>query len=394
VPAGVEGGWGARLRLAALLALSGCALATSEPAPPAPPADLPPPSAERPRPDPSSQPAPEPGVPPGENVRPDRGWSPARVLLAGESHPLPATLPDEVRALWIVRTALVHPDSIDRAVDRAASGGFNTLLVQVRGRGDAWYRSSLEPRALQLEARPPEFDPLAHLLARARARGLQVHAWVNVHLVSSAELLPTDPRHMVHARPDWLALPRALAGSAGALDPHDPRYLAALVGWTRANANIVEGIYSSPANPEVARHVRAVVAELVARYALDGVHLDYVRHPSPAFDHSRGAVEAFRRWLVEVEAVSEARLATLSPPRSSSPGALTALPDAFPAAWDRFRRAALTDLVRDLRHTLELADPRLLLSAAVFPDLRTARDARYQPWDAWLAEGPSTWPCP
>src|SRR5256886_1505141 len=55
----------------------------------------------------------------------------------------PAPLPDtaEVRALWVVRSTLADPDSARAMVRRAAEAGFNTLILQVRGRGDAYYRS-------------------------------------------------------------------------------------------------------------------------------------------------------------------------------------------------------------------------------------------------------------
>ncbi|MGW8265276.1 MAG: hypothetical protein ACWGSQ_02845 [Longimicrobiales bacterium] len=47
----------------------------------------------------------------------------------------------------MVRTTLTHPDSIRVMVERADRAGFNTLIVQVRGRGDAYYRSRWEPQA-------------------------------------------------------------------------------------------------------------------------------------------------------------------------------------------------------------------------------------------------------
>ena len=43
----------------------------------------------------------------------------------------------EVRALWVVRTTLTSPDKIHKMLESASAAGFNTLIVQVRGRGDA-----------------------------------------------------------------------------------------------------------------------------------------------------------------------------------------------------------------------------------------------------------------
>ena len=44
----------------------------------------------------------------------------------------------EIRALWVLRGSLSTPGSIATLVRSAHEHGFNTLLVQVRGRGDAY----------------------------------------------------------------------------------------------------------------------------------------------------------------------------------------------------------------------------------------------------------------
>jgi uncharacterized lipoprotein YddW (UPF0748 family) len=83
-------------------------------------------------------------------------------------------LPDEVRAMWVVRTSMVSPQAIERAVALAARYGFNALFAQVRGRGDAYYRSRYEPRAEPLASQPADFDPLGLPIAlrvRRRAAG-------------------------------------------------------------------------------------------------------------------------------------------------------------------------------------------------------------------------------
>src|SRR5919201_3145263 len=87
--------------------------------------------------------------------------------------------PSEVRALWVLRTSLSTPDSILTLVRSARDHGFNTLVVQVRGRGDAYYARSIEPRAADLQRQAETFDPLATVLEAAHNAGLRVHAWVN-----------------------------------------------------------------------------------------------------------------------------------------------------------------------------------------------------------------------
>ena len=119
----------------------------------------------------------------------------------------------ELRGLWVVRTALVSPEAVDRVVDEAAEAGLNALFVQVRGRGDAFYRSSLAPRSPLLERQPQKFDPLKHLIARARMRRLQVHAWINV-LLAAHFGQPLPDGHVLEKHPEWVMVPKSLATAA------------------------------------------------------------------------------------------------------------------------------------------------------------------------------------
>src|SRR5439155_1372956 len=95
---------------------------------------------------------PAPGIPP-PTMRPLHGPAPPRALCAvlpvmpthPPGPPAPVAPTAGVRALWVVRSTLADPDSARAMVRRAAEAGFNTLIVQVRGRGDAYYRSRWEP---------------------------------------------------------------------------------------------------------------------------------------------------------------------------------------------------------------------------------------------------------
>ena len=194
------------------------------------------------------------------------------------------TVPAETRAFWVLRTSLGSPESISALVRTARENGFNTLLVQVRGRGDAYFTSSLEPRAADLQRRPASFDPLASVLAEGHAAGLRVHAWVNVNFVSSAAELPIAPTHVVHRHPEWLMVPRDLVQELSKVPEISPAYVGKLARWTRAQPAGLEGLYTSPLLPAAADHVNAVIRDLATRYAIDGIHLDYARYPNDRFD--------------------------------------------------------------------------------------------------------------
>jgi uncharacterized lipoprotein YddW (UPF0748 family) len=263
-------------------------------------------------------------------------------------------------------------------VRAARDGGFNTLLVQVRGRGDAYYQSTLEPRASELTGRPG-FDPLAETIARAHASGLGVHAWIAVNLVSSASELPGSRQHIVYRQPDWLMVPREIAAEMMHVDPRSPEYVGRLARWTRAHAEEVEGLYASPIHPWAAAHLAAVVRELVTSYALNGVHLDYVRYPGSDFDYSRAALQQFKVAIRSEIGVEERREADAR--ERVDP---LAYPNLFRDRWTAFRRSRLTGLVMRLKTTIKTARPSAMVSAAVIPDAQDAFERRLQDWRTWL----------
>jgi uncharacterized lipoprotein YddW (UPF0748 family) len=287
----------------------------------------------------------------------------------------------EVRALWVVRGTLTDPERIRRMVERADAAGINALLVQVRGRGDAYYARALEPRAPAL-AGQGDFDPLAVVLEEAHARGMRVHAWLNIHLVASAARLPEDPGHVVNARPDLLAVPRELARDLYRVDPRDPSYIQALTRHARENSDRVEGFFTNPAHPEVRKRIREVWMDVVTRYPVDGMHLDYVRYPLPSYDYSRPSLEAFARWARP--RVGPARAGRLAEAAREDP---LAWADALPGEWARFRREQITRLVDRLYRGTKSVRPDCVVSAAVVPDRLEAYTARFQDWPGWLAAG-------
>lgn len=293
----------------------------------------------------------------------------------------PQVPPTEIRALWVLRTSLTAPASIDALVRNAREHGFNTLLVQVRGRGDAYFSGGLEPRAAELERQPLDFDPLATVLQAAHAAGLAVHAWVNVNLVSSAVDLPIARTHVVNRHPEWLMVPRDIAQPLARVPPRSPAYVGRLARWTRGQEN-VEGLYASPIVPAAAAHAEAVVSDLARRYDVDGVHLDYARYPSARFDYSRGALAEFRKAVRP--ALSAAVRADLDRREKVD---LFAYPDALPDQWKAFRQSRMTALMGRLRSAVKTVRPGALVSVAAAPDIKEAFDHKLQDWRAWLELG-------
>ncbi|MEP0767054.1 MAG: family 10 glycosylhydrolase [Fimbriimonadia bacterium] len=255
----------------------------------------------------------------------------------------------EVRALWVVRTSITSPAKVTNLVRRAVDTGFNTLLVQVRGRGDSYFLGGTEPRAEDLAAQSSNFDPLAAVLDAAGKNGLSVHAWVNVNYVWSGNKLPLDPSHLVNAKPEWLAMDSD--------------------GVRPKTSGRVEGAYTCPSDPEVRAHIRSVIRDLVARYRLDGIHLDYIRYPNEHYCYCPGCIERFKQYLGD----------------AAKGIAVPDTPKRFATQWTDWRREQISALVRDIRD--DLSKTGVALTAAVWVDVKRARDTKFQDWPRWCKEG-------
>lgn len=283
--------------------------------------------------------------------------------------PLPApVIPPTPRAIWIVRTDLTDRKHLANAITWSADTGFTDLFLQVRGRGDAFYRSAIVPRAEQLGA--GEWDPLAEALAAAHARGLRVHAWINVGIAWSGATRPHAPEHVARAHRDWfvwLARPG-----------HAPRNMLEY-GPSDLQRKDIEGYFLNPAHPEVGPHLEAVVRELVSEYAVDGIHFDYVRLP---------------RRIRSLDAISRTSFAaaggvdplTLVDRKAARARYGVAESERLTALWEGWSQAQVTSLVERLSMAARAARPGIMVSAAVYPDPVMARAELSQAWDRWLSE--------
>jgi uncharacterized lipoprotein YddW (UPF0748 family) len=174
-------------------------------------------------------------------------------------------------------------------------------------------------------------------------------------------------------------VPRALAEDLVHVEPRSPEYLGRLSRYVRAQSGEIEGLYLSPISGAAAAYTVGVVRDIVERYAIDGVHLDYLRYPNEDFDYSRDALAAFRQNVLPDLKPAEFRRYE---PRLAAEPLLYTL--AFPERWRAFRAGRLTAMVAELRRTLKAIKPDTLVSAAVAPDRVDASARRFQDWGAWL----------
>jgi uncharacterized lipoprotein YddW (UPF0748 family) len=194
--------------------------------------------------------------------------SEAKAAAAPSANDLPPPEPREFRAAWVATVANIDwpsapglPVAQQRSeaiamLDRAAAIGLNAIIFQVRPAGDAMYPSALEPwseflTGAQGRAPDPAWDPLAFWIEEAHRRGLELHAWLNPY----------------RARPAPAKTP-LVAPHLGVLRPELVKRYGDL-------------LWMDPGEPDAATHTLAVVADVVRRYAVDGIHIDDYFYPYP-----------------------------------------------------------------------------------------------------------------
>ena len=252
--------------------------------------------------------------------------------------------PPQYRALWVdaFHDGIKSPAQVEKLVADAKRANLNTLLVQVRKRGDAYFNRADEPRAGDIKG-SRGFDPLAYLirLAHAAAPRIEVHAWVNTFFTGQ---------------------------SSGV-------YLRHGDDWGNRTFDGQTGGYLDPGVPEVQIYLHRVFVDLARNYDVDGIHLDFIRYPGAGWGYSPSAVGLY---MIETGATS--------PPGDADP------------RWQAWRRARVTAFVRDLHHDLQLEKPSLKLSAALIcygggpsSDADWTRTSAYtsvyQDWRDWIVKG-------
>lgn len=187
----------------------------------------------------------------------------------------------EVRAVWIPTVwGLNWPKTFDpeeqkrsliSIFDRIRNLKLNTVVLQVRARGDLLYPSQIEPWAASLTGtlgKPPGYDPLKFAIEEAHKRGLEFHAWWNVVKVADGSEGPPSsvPLHVVNGRRDWV---RPWAN-------RDRNRRVTSIEW-----------WLDMGLPEVRAYLVSLVMEMVRSYDIDAIHFDYMRYPGMEFDDEK-----------------------------------------------------------------------------------------------------------
>ncbi|MEH0158203.1 family 10 glycosylhydrolase [Limibacter armeniacum] len=135
-------------------------------------------------------------------------------------------------------------------LDKMKALNMNAIFLQIRPESDALYQSDLEPWSRFLtgeQGKHPGYDPLQFAIEEAHKRGMELHAWMNPYRINAST---SDggtyyaENHVYQKHPEWTIT-------------------------YEDNKKIL-----NPGLPEVSNYIAGVVADVITRYDVDGIHFD------------------------------------------------------------------------------------------------------------------------
>ena len=171
----------------------------------------------------------------------------------------------ETRAVWLTTLAnLDWPKNYARSeesiklqkqelidiLDKYQKANINTVLLQARVRAATIYPSDIEPwdqciTGVEGGAPGYGYDPLGFAVEECHKRGMEIHAWIAT--------IPVGAKNSLGCR--------------------------TLMKKGFRIRNFSTGSYLDPADPSVAPYLASICGEIVRKYDVDGINLDYIRYP-------------------------------------------------------------------------------------------------------------------
>jgi uncharacterized lipoprotein YddW (UPF0748 family) len=254
------------------------------------------------------------------------------------------------KLIWVTRWDYQKPADVKKIIKNCADYGINLVLFQVRGNGTAFYKSKYEPWAWELTGKDcstlgkdPGWDPLQTAIEAAREAQIELHAYLNVFPGwRGKELPPKAAKQLYTTHKNWFGL-----NEGGNYQPLTDEYVTLC-----------------PGIPAVRDYLEKVFLQVVKDYAVDGIHLDYVRYYNDLGEYSLDpiSIKQFKAdYLVH--------------------------PLEAPELWSQWKRDAVTDVVKRIYQGTKKIRKNCQVSAATWNSYYNGYSRFYQDSWKWMEEG-------
>ncbi|MEM7555517.1 MAG: family 10 glycosylhydrolase [Cyanobacteria bacterium P01_A01_bin.84] len=266
----------------------------------------------------------------------------------------------EIRAIWLDRGTIVkaqNEQGLAKIFDKLKKAGINTVFFETLNSSYTVYPSRIAPEQNPLTR---GWDPLASGVKLAKKRGIELHAWVWVFAAGNQrhnKILNLDPNYpgpALASNPSWVGYDN----KGNTIPPRQDKP------------------FFDPANPQLRQYLLSLYEEIVTKYEVDGLHLDYIRYPfqDPKANRTYGYGVAARQQFQQKWGVDPAKI---SPEQHQ-----------LRQKWTAFRTQQVDSFVAEVSQKLRQKKPNIILSAAVFPLPKQERIQKLQQhWELWAIRG-------
>lgn len=153
--------------------------------------------------------------------------------------------------------------------------------------------------------------------------------------------------------------------------------------------------YIDPGNTDARRYQTALIAELVGKYDIDGLSLDYLRCPNRVgyTDTGRAAMlKAHKVDLADIAMTEVVDLDTEGGKKAVAASHSSVLQNPIWPHWKKWRMEQVNTLMKEIRATVNKAKPGLPISSYVWGyHTYTGTSEACQDWMTWIKNGWIDW---
>lgn len=263
----------------------------------------------------------------------------------------------EGRAIWLDRSTIIDsrsPAELKKRMQKLHQAGINIVYFETLNAGFPIYPSTLIKNNPMVQG----WDPLKTAIEEGHRLGMEVHAWVWAFAVGNRRHNP-----LVNQPDDY---PGPILSDTGLMS----EALRNRDGGLSVDGRQHE-FWLSPASTRGREFLLGIYREIVSKYDVDGLQLDYIRYPFQTSSTRMGFEPVGREHFYR-----------------STGASLDNLDDYTSRLWIAWKTYQVSSFVQQVSQTLRGIKPNIKISAAVFPMRRESRIVTIQQdWETWVDNG-------
>ncbi len=257
------------------------------------------------------------------------------------------------RAVWY-RSNEKSDDEVRATVEKMKSMNINAIYIET------WYDGfcigKIDVEGVEHQKANGDYDALEGFVRICHENGIEVHAWVEDFFAGHLLADKTYSNNLLPMYKDKILL-----------DSQGNGY------WDYTND--YGFVFLNPYDRDCRDLVLSVYKELITKYDIDGIHLDYIRFPEfnqgkYDYGYNEDIIEAFAK-----------KTGVKADPRTFAANSKEK------ELWIEFRRNIITSFVKEVYDLVRSTRPEVWLSAATYPIQADSRNTIFQDAATWCDNG-------